>query len=407
MVIASVISMFLMWFTSKAQLLFVFILLGLYSWNSFAANLVIENDKKSFSYSSGQLELLSERLQNIEGDEFQTEIGSALLEISAKIKKNDLKVNLDSLFTKAGNTPLPFSRKYYKYQGNNFVFYKNYFEKPHHVDFKLAFLNYYFSHYEEFNYGHRLSSSILEYEQMTLKKLNELILNDLHLAINDYVNELLDRNGEYGQNKINISMNTIKRTFGLSKSDEHISLAQFLDPYLFQMQRHLLKKEKLHENIHFKNLRALIGEFSNDQFFAIVFKKDNGDQLLNLKHVFIALNEKINEEFPNFRENILRPRIISEELEKSVVDYIKTPNNLIESNQMITAMLCGLNENIKSQAFAKNNIVVNYCHYNSLYSAFLLSNRSKSTNKALVNYPKISTLQKIERSVSSEKLNQL
>ena len=98
---------------------------------------------------------------------------------------------------------------------------------------------------------------------------------------------------------------------------------------------------------------------------------------------------------------------ISEELEKSVVDYIKTPNNLIESNQMITAMLCGLNENIKSQAFAKNNIVVNYCHYNSLYSAFLLSNRSKSTNKALVNYPKISTLQKIERSVSSEKLNQL
>ena len=106
--------MFFMWLTSKAQFFFILILMGLYSWNSFGANLVIQGNSKSSSYSHAQIQLLSERLQKIEGDEFQTSLGSALIEFAAMIKEQDIKLNLDSLLVKAGNTPLPFASKYYK-----------------------------------------------------------------------------------------------------------------------------------------------------------------------------------------------------------------------------------------------------------------------------------------------------
>lgn len=351
------------------------------------------------------MELLSERLQKVEGDEIQTELGSALIEISQMIKEKDLNINLNSLLTKAGNTPIGFDSKFYKYMGNNFVFYKSHFSNPEYVDFRLSFLKYYFSNYNEFNYDRNLSVSMLEYERLTYQKLENLILRDLHLTINDFVNELLDRNGEYGEKPLKISMNTIKRTFGLSNNKQHTTLAKFLDPYLFQMQRHLIKKDKLNNNKHFQNLRGLIGEFSHDQFFALVFDKKKAKDHLNFKNLFSGLNKKIEKEFPNFQETILKPRLLSEELEKSVVDYIQSPDNSILGNQMITAMLCGLNENIKAQAFGSNKVVVHYCHYNSLYTAFRVSIGLRETQKKNLIYPRIGTLIKLNRSISSKQLN--
>lgn len=394
-----------MWFTSKAQMLIIFVLLGLYSWNSFAGVLSLHAEKSEQSYSASQLILLAERLQAVEGDEFQTEVGSSLNEIASSLKDQNLAISLDALFTRAGNTPIVFNEKFHKFVGNNFVYYKNYFQAPNHINFKLSFLNYYFENYNEFTHDNNRSSSLLEYEELTYKTLEKLIIRDLHLAINDAINELLDRNGEFGEQKVVISKEIVKKSLGLSDKKQYITLAQFLDPYLFEMERHLLKRDILNKNNHFVHLRGLIGEFNNDQFFRLIFKDEKSGNQLPFKNLFSSLREKIKIEFPHFKDTILKQRLNYEGLNSSVLDYIKSPKNEFKSSLIVSSLLCGLNENIKAQAFGGNMNIKNYCHYNSLYSAFTYAKESKKVISENLVYPNIGTLLERERKISSEIFN--
>lgn len=407
--------MFLMWFTSKAQLLIIGVLLGLYSWNSFASlggaitvSTKTKRDEIHKAYSSAQLILLSERLQAVEGDEFQTAVGSSLIELAKVYEHNNLSLSLDALLTKAGNTPIVFNEKFYKYMGNNYVYYKQYFSRADHINFKLSFLKYYFSHYDEFNYDKNLSSNILDFEKLTFQKLEQLIVNDIHLAINDLVNTLLDRNGEYGLKKVSISKDIVRKSLGLTDKKNIITVAQFLDPYLFNLERHLLKRETLNMNKHYEGLRGIIGEFSNEQFFRLIFKKEQASaeaNQLNFKNLFTALKDKIRKEFPNFNETILKQRILQENLKRSVVDYVQAPQTGLNGSLIISSFLCGLNENIRAQAFSGNENIQNYCHFNSLYSAFLIS-KLEGANKAPTNnivYPALGSLIKMGRNISSQK----
>lgn len=392
--------MFIMWLTSKAQTFVILVLLALYSWNSFAGVITVQSEGRNQDYKDLQLELLSKKLTFKNSDE-RVFLSYMLNDLLEEMKDKSYHLTLNSLLTKAGESPLPYRADY----DNHFTHYLNFFNGKAKGDFRLSFYQYYFENFDKFEQDRIVSENIYEFRKNTLKTLKELMLRDLYKTMNFTVNEVLDRNRERGLEPIKLSKDVFNKTLKLG--EDGVSMAKFMAPYLFDIQTHKLRPSLINESKEYKNLRGLLGEFNQTQILSLFFESSQEKVDWNFEKIFENFTARLEKEFTDLNNHFLRPRMINAKIELVTNDYMFSPFEKIKGNHIMAAMICGLNPKVNAHMDVDSGVLKNYCHYNSVMSAYLLKDsdelislRSKKVSQL---YPQLEYLLPKKRAVSSLK----